>query len=186
MKVCEVHYDLPMAAPILKFPAKELRAEVIVDYVKGAGTYKGIVCITCGHSGDALIASANGECGDIVVIVPEEGDGWISMEQIARDYPGYFDASSGHLPLWLMQRIGDRFKKYFNEYPQTRHSEMRLPTGSGETIIELFMGMDDIEGFSALYDYNRGSKYEAKAPLNNMVSRIVPVHFYESRTRNKE
>lgn len=177
-----------MAAPILEFPHKALRAEVILDYVKKAGTFKGIVCITCGAAGDALTDAAAGEV-EVVILKPGENDEWITMEQIAQQYPGYFDATSGHLPLWLMQRISEKFRTHIDTeqtHGRICEWEYRVPTGSGETILELMMCVDNECKLIALYDYNRGSKFESSAPLNNIVSKLFPVHFYEHRTRKAE
>lgn len=177
-----------MSAPIIKFPHKKLRAEVIVDYVSKT-PYKGIVCITCGPAGDALKVAVKEK--NIHLIVLENLPKWLSMEDIANEYPGYFDATSGHLPLWLMQRVADRFRYYFNKNPTEIPDEgyWRVPTGSGETLFELsLMGLSDTNtksDYVALYDYNKGSKYESEAPLNNAVANFFQVHFYVKRTEDE-
>lgn len=172
-----------MAAPILKFPHKALRAQVIVDYVSKT-PYKGIVCITCGEAGKALTKAVQGTDVHLIVVEPTR---WLTMEEIANEYPGYFDATSGHLPLWLMERIAQQFRVWFDENPHELPEEgyWRVPTGSGETIFELEL-MSSAAEWVALYDYNRGSKYEAEAPLNNAVATFFEVHYYEKRNGNDE
>lgn len=177
-----------MASPIFTFPHKRLRAEVITDYVRSAGSFKGIICITCGAAGDEILKAAKTGCGDIVIIMPTEGDEWITMEQIARDYPGYFDATSGHLPFWLMVRIAHRFRQYIDKHTRrTFSSEVRVPTGSGETIFELRMAYPDMveTQLVALYDYSRGSRFESDAPLNQAVQTFFPIHFHAARNKAK-
>jgi hypothetical protein len=53
-----------------------------------------------------------------------------------------------------------------------------VPTGSGETIIELRLAFPETH-FIALYNYSRGSQFEEQAPLNNAVSILFPTRFYE-------
>lgn len=162
--------------PILEFPHKALRSEVICNYVRQSA-YDGVVVITCGNAGKAL--KVEGEKQGVGVTVLEQPKEWYSHERISKEFPNFFDATSGHLPMWLMQRIADKFRAYFKSEGMFFEDNFYfVPTGSGETIITLRLAFPETN-FIALYNYSRGSQFEEKAPLNNAVEIMFPTRFYE-------
>ena len=150
----------------LEFPNKKIRAEVIKEYVVKAG-YKGVVAFSCGNATKALR-----EVGLRVIDISPNGElianKWWEPYEIANIFEGYFDATSGHLPLFLMIKIAKEFKKYLGELPDWHY---RVPTGSGETIICLKMAYPD-KYFFAVYNLNEATKYNKEAPLNFIIDNL--------------
>ena len=64
--------------PVIDFPHKDLRAEVICDYVLNS-SYDSIVVFTCGNAGRAL--KAEGERRGITVVALEPNE-WYTHERI--------------------------------------------------------------------------------------------------------
>lgn len=149
---------------ILKFENKKLRSRIIAEYVKKAG-YKGVVCFSCGHATDELKKTKI----KVIDIAPNgsfSANRWFKPEEIYDLFKDYFDATSGHLPFWLMFEIGKKFKKSLGVLKKS--NKYIVPSGSGETILCLKMVYPDIE-FIARYNINRETQYEKNAVLNNIV-----------------
>lgn len=163
--------------PLLVFPHKQLRAQVIYAHAKEAG-YKGIVVLSCGNASKALQEVA----GDSMEVVAPEPEHWLTHEEIAQTYPGYFDATSGHLPLWLMVRIAAHFKAWFDQRGGLERGRYTVPTGSGETITCLLLAYPNTfdHTFTALYNFNKGSQYEPLAPLNQVVETLFEIEDYDA------
>lgn len=154
----------------LPFPErKTIRARVIADYVKAAG-YKGVVCFSCGHASQALQ-----DTGIYTLQVAPQGDlqtsRWWTPEMIHKGFPGLFNATSGDLPVSLMVRLAEAYKKYIGELKTTFYS---IPTGSGETIICLSW-VYPLSKFIALYGVGVGTEYDTDQPLNKVVSTLFEV-----------
>lgn len=166
-----------LGQPLLIFPHKQLRAQVIYAYAKEAG-YPGIVLLSCGNASKAM-----GEVSDgTVEIVKPEPDHWLTNEEIAQQWPGYLDATSGHLPLWLMVRIAAHFKAWFDANGGLGNGRYLVPTGSGETIVCLLLAYPDTfsHSFTALYNFNKGSEFEPNAPLNPVVETLFEIQDYDT------
>jgi len=129
--------------------------------------YRGCVCFSCGNASEALKKQ-----GLYVFDVAPQGslnaNKWWTPEEIHKAWPDLFDATSGHLPIHLMNEIAAAFKTFLGNLPEHCYS---VPTGSGETIICLKLVYPDIE-FIPVYDLDPATKYEPDAPLNDLV-RIV-------------
>ena len=154
----------------IEFPypnRKQRRAEVIADYITQAG-YRGCVCFSCGHASAALK-----ETGVYVVDISPTGplvaNRWWTHEEIHRVWPDLFDATSGHLPLWMMLRIAQRLRPYLGASHFRRGTKYRVPTGSGETILCLRWAFPGIL-FTPVYDCGQGTEYHPEAPLNALVA----------------
>lgn len=154
-----------------------------MEYVKET-PYEGIVCVGEGPTVMELIKAA--PAGMPVVTI--ETDRAISMEGIANAYPRHFDATNGHLPLWLMVRIANKFAEWINaNVRKSMGGEVRIPTGSGETLFELRIAYPEITEtqFVALYDFNRDKRFDPNGPINQAVRAFFPIHFYKSRTNEE-
>jgi len=117
-------------ATLLRFPAKVIRAQIIEHHVRTAG-YRGCVCFSCGNASAALRGR-----GLYVVDVSPSGmlaaTRWWQPEEIKRCWHDLFDATSGHLPAYLMARIAEAYRAHLGALSDTIYD---VPTGSGETII---------------------------------------------------
>lgn len=155
----------------LNFPNKQIRAKVIANHVTQA-KIKGVVCFSCGNASAALK-----EAGLYVVDISPRGklsaNEWWTESDIALAFPHLFDATSGHLSVGLMLQIGNAFKEYLGELPET----VVVHAGSGETALSLSMAYPNTN-FIALYDNTRpATTYSHEAPLNNLVARLCNVQF---------
>lgn len=146
---------------LLTFPHKKIRSKVIQKYIEN--NYSQLVCFSCGNAGRSLE-----ELNLDVLHIGEEGtltpNKWFSMREIQHYFPNYFDATSGHLNMELMQLIAKEYKKYLGELPQTNY----IPTGSGETLVCLKLAYPK-KDFIAVYNLGKETEYNSNAPLNKMV-----------------
>ncbi len=152
---------------MIKFPRKEIRADLIAHHVRLAG-YKGAVCFSCGNASAALVKT-----GIYVVDVSPTGaleaKRWWQPWEVARAWPELFDATSGHLPLWLMVKIADAFKEHIGELkPGATH---QVGTGSGESFVCLQIAYPEVH-FEPVYGLTRGTQYDKFAPLNPVVNAL--------------
>lgn len=147
---------------LLKLPAKSIRADVIADYMMEAG-YSGCVCFSCGNASaamkervDTLDVSPSGD------LVPTR---WWTPGEIRRAWPHLFDATSGHLPLHLMERIAHHLGLYIDERGGLDTNEAYdVPTGSGETIFCLRMQYPFVK-FRAFQDGTPATEWSTQSPL---------------------
>jgi len=153
-------------------PNKNIRTKVIVEYCKLAGITK-VVCFSCGNASAALKQTKLNVI-DISPPNPLISNKWWTPEEIKKAWPDRFDATSGHLPLFLMVRIAEEYKKFLQGLQKVISSKeyIDVPTGSGETILCLQMVYPNTK-LNAVYNTNKGTKYNNNAPLNEIVKRIA-------------
>ena len=148
----------------LDFPRKEWRALIIKDYVTDAG-YRGVVSFSCGNAARALK-----DVGLYVVEVSPSGPlqpgKWWEPEEIHRAWPDLFDATSGHLPIPLMVRMADAYRR---ELGLLGTGPYRVATGSGETITCLRWAYP-LTDFRPVYNVGMGTEHKSEAPLNVVVA----------------
>ena len=155
----------------LKFPHKQLRAEVIKQYIGN----KKAVCFSCGNASKELLkAGVNTLCigGDIGVLQPNK---WFTQNEVANIFPDYFDATLGHLSIELMKLIAQAYKKYFDENELMKSDIYDIMCGSGETLICLKLAYPD-KAFNAFYNvkgYEAETAYNEEATLNSLVRLVA-------------
>lgn len=146
---------------LLKFPHKMIRSGVIRKYI--GGNRDKVVCFSCGNAARALANE-----GLDVLHIGEEGvltpNKWFSQREIAYWFGDYFDGTSGHLSVELMQIIGEAYKEFLGDLPELVY----LPTGSGETLVCLKMAYPNTD-FVAVYNLGKETEYNENAPLNRLV-----------------
>lgn len=154
-----------MEVNLLKIENKKIRANVIKEYLKDK-KYDGVVCFSCGNATRELK-----KVGLNVIDISPNGDfipnKWFTPSRVKQTFPTYFDATSGHLTIEVMQLIGEAFKKALGDIPQTNY----VATGSGETIVCLKLAYPN-KDFIAVYNLNEATKYESEATLNTLVKII--------------
>lgn len=147
---------------LLRFEHKKIRANVIKEYLKDKN-YKGVVCFSCGNASRELK-----NVGLNVIDISPSGDlianRWFTPYEIKNIFNNYFDATSGHLPIHLMELIGKAYKEHLGELPDINY----IPSGSGETIVCLKLAYPDKE-FIAVYNLDNATEYNENAELNNLV-----------------
>lgn len=152
---------------MLRFPHKLIRAKCIKEYMAAAG-YDRAVCFSCGNAADALEAE-----GVDVVHIGERGlltpNRWMHKSEIDKVFHGYFDATSGHLPVELMVMIGKAFRHHLGSMEE---ETIYIPTGSGETLVCLKMAYPD-KRMVAVYNLDKATEYDQEAPLNRLVELLA-------------
>ena len=157
-------YNLPFAA------RKLLRTFVLRSFLIESG-FKKVVIFSCGNASDTLKRHTVGLDMSILAIAPN-GDlaptnKWWTPEEIHATFPDYFDATSGHLPMYLMVRMAEELRKNYLkwiEFPLLEGQLYRVPTGSGETIHVLYMAFPKCT-FVPVYGEG-ATAYNHQAPLN--------------------
>lgn len=154
---------------MLQFPHKKIRSSIIKEYMAEAG-YDKAVCFTCGNAGRELR-----QAGVDTVIIGGGGDmmpsRWLTTAEVHRIFPQHFDATSGHLNVDLMRRIGRAYRDYLGDLPPV----VELPCGSGECLVCLKMAYPDVQ-FIAEYDVvglEGPTEYNAQGPLNPLVALLA-------------
>lgn len=146
---------------------KALRAIVIRKHVQQA-RYEGVVCFSCGNASLAL----QDEGLYVVDICPSgsliAGKWWYATD-IHRAFPHLFDATSGHLPVELLNKIAKTYRGFLGDLQSI---EYNVPTGSGETIVALCIAYPHI-AFNAVYNVGKGTTFEPNAPLNSLVELLA-------------
>jgi hypothetical protein len=177
---------MPVIRVPLEFPAKLLRAKVIARHVQEAGL-RGVVVFSCGNAAEALRV-AFADTDKVVVEVGRKGrlhtneNDWWTPTDIARDWPGLFDATSGHLSIPLMKEIGMEFRKYFERLlggNGLASGYYTVPTGSGETILCLSLVYpEETHLFVAQYDdLKPETTFDKEQPLNSLIFRMFRPEF---------
>lgn len=157
----------------LNVRCKELRAKVVSKHVQEVG-YPGVVCFSCGNAANFLRC----EGLDVLEIGPR-GDllpgKWWSVSDIAMHFGHLFDATSGHLPVELMNRVALLLRdKVLSEYgPLKKGTNYVIPSGSGETLVCMCLAFPGIR-FIAEYDNSKmQTTYSENAPLNGLVELLA-------------
>ena len=162
-----------MKIELLRFEHKRIRAEVIKEYLKDK-TYKGVVCFSCGNASRELK-----NIGLNVIDISPKGDfianRWFEPGEINEIFKEYFDATSGHLSMELMNKIADRF---YIELNGVLDDVNYVPTGSGETLICLKLAFPD-KKFVAVYNLDEATEYSDNCVLNNLVKLLADEIIYE-------
>jgi hypothetical protein len=102
----------------------------------------------------------------------------LSFTEIARIHPGVFDATSGHLPLPLIEALASRLADVLPRRLVTGRDRVFCPCGSGETLLALVT----IVGWPRLTAVVSRSLAPIRfrwTPLAPLIRRSVPVVSYE-------
>lgn len=145
---------------LLRFPHKKIRSKVIEKYL---GSNSKVVCFSCGNASRELKSTSLQ-----VLDISPKGDlipnRWFTKKEIKQVFPEYFDATSGHLDINLMYKIGLAYKDYLGELDNIVY----LPTGSGETLVCLKLVYPQTN-FVAVYNLDEATEYSANCELNKLV-----------------
>ena len=151
---------------------KKERAPVIVDFAK-AHHYEGIVIFSIGNSDDVkrsiLMSSLN-----LIQVSPggdlQSANRWWTQDEIKSSWPNYFDATSGHLPVFLLNQVVIKIRSKFLGIDES--GEYFVPTGSGETFVCMAMAFPRVK-FRAVYNIDKYTQWNPNAPLNDMVKALA-------------
>ena len=145
---------------------KAIRAAALVRWMRASGVRR-CVCLSCGNASRALI-EAGANCVDVSPSGALMATHWLRGSDVARCFPGHFDATSGHLTVELMAMVGNALRAVLGPLP----SVCEVKCGSGETLCSLALAYPDVQ-FVAVYGSEPWLKYEPAAPLNPLVERLA-------------
>lgn len=155
----------------LNLQQKALRAHHIVEFMQLA-KYPGAVCFSCGNAAAVLRKFTDAAGLDLIELGPKgiaEPRVWWTPDMIRRSWPHYFDATPGHLPVWLMNKIAASLRQNITTAPR------RIAAGSGETAVCMAIAFPE-KRFTAVYDNRKpATTYHPEAPLNKLVARLCHV-----------
>ncbi len=160
---------------------KKDRAAVVVDYAR-THFYEGIVVFSIGDPND-LQRSILRSSLNLISVSPggdlQSANKWWSQEEIRTSWPNYFDATSGHLPVFLLNQIVVRIRSKFLGIDESK--EYFIPTGSGETFVCMALAFPRVT-FRAVYNIDRYTQWNPNAPLNDWVSALADDVYFDMPT----
>lgn len=146
---------------------KKIRAEVIKEHMI-RNKIQTAVCFSCGNASKALK-----DAGVKLIEIAPTGDfsanRWFTQEEIASIFPNSFDATSGHLPIFLINQIAAKLKDCVKI---DTAKEYEIATGSGETFVAISIAYPTVK-FVPVYNESDATKYEPNAPLNALVEALT-------------
>lgn len=147
---------------------KKIRAHVIKEYVQAIGIRK-VLCFTCGATGEELRDALADTDITLLTIGPNEetqAEYWYTPADIAIRFPGYFNATSGDLPMHLMVEIARRLRIVCG--PQLPERNIKL--GSGETALVLALAYPRyVQSIKPYRDGSEACAYDEGATLNAII-----------------
>ncbi len=149
---------------------KQIRSRVISRYMTIAGIPKA-VCFTCGNAARFLEREGVDvlAIGEKEMLSPTE---WWNREDIARHFPDYFDATSGNLPIFLMEIIGISLRHCLGD--SWRGGRVKI--GSGETLLCLLLAYPHLKNKIKPYrDGTPATAYSPLASLNRILELVLGV-----------
>ena len=159
----------------LNFPHKQLRAEVIRDYIyRVYGPDKKIICFSCGNASDALKFKGLNvlDIGTHGAFTPNY---WFEQAEINYLFPDYFDATCGHLSMEVMLKLAHKYKQWIDDNYDELDDEYDIYCGSGETLVCLKLAYPNI-AYNAVYNVPSllaETEYYKYAPLNKLVELLA-------------
>lgn len=153
---------------LLRTPAKRLRAELVARHLGSTElerTLARVVCFTCGNAGRELRRAGLRP----VTVGPQEplqAGRWWTPSEIRAAWPGFFDATSGHLPAWAMVELGELLHAELGPLPDR---PLGVPTGSGETLAALRWSYPRAQ-LVAVVNLDANTQHDPRMPLAPLVA----------------
>lgn len=146
----------------INLKVKAIRSKIIKRHLNSIGINK-CVCFTCGNAARFLRREGLEVIGvgRNQKLLPAK---WFGFTEIAQQFNGLFDATSGHLPLPLLTEIAQELRKEIKHW----RGQKTILTGSGETFVVLSLAFPNIK-FTPIRDGKAETKFNKKAPLNTLV-----------------
>lgn len=183
--------------PVLNVPArKRIRSMVVLRHLFRGSDYPcPVLCFSCGHASAVLKKMFLTACPVLgqpqpthFLDISPKGDlaptaKYWSLDDIGFGFPGYFDATSGHLPTTAVQRLAEYYGDLYlagllpeldNSIPVlcldgcTRVNCALVASGSGETVKALQQGVAPYSGveYIPLFDCSTPPlTFHRQAPL---------------------
>lgn len=156
----------------LNFDFKFHRAAVVQRYLSESGKAPRVVVVTCGNSARKLrkVGLSVYEIGVQGPLVPTR---WLTPEDIAQAFPNRFDATSGHLPLFLMLRVAAMLRAKHPEGIDIARTGGRIhvPSGSGESAVITALAFPGAQVVAVFNNSKPDTKYES----GNVMYKMFPI-----------
>lgn len=153
---------------------KTIRSEVIKEHMEALGIKKAVV-FTCGNSAKFLRAAGV----EVLAIGKDEElrpQKWFTQREIAKQFPDHFNATSGDIPLFLIEEIGRRLKEELGE--GFEGGEVKV--GSGETLLALTIAYPELRSRIKPYrDETPETAFDPEATLNATLKAIYSEKLWE-------
>lgn len=155
-----------MKSKLLNFNNKRIRSSIIYNHI---GPERPVVCFSCGNATrelkkaglNVIDISPNG------VLTPNK---WFTEKEFYTVFPTMFNATSGYLPMELMNKIALAIRQSVGPLSL---NEYDVACGSGETVTCLAMAYPNTI-FNAIYNNDKPeTKYNDQSPLNILVSLLT-------------
>ena len=146
--------------------AKTIRAHIIKRHMEENHIDR-CVCFSCGNASRA-IKDAGIPCVEISPGGDLSANRWRSMNEIRNTFPDSFDATSGHLPMDMMNQLAAEFRIILSDTIKEGHT-YTIPTGSGETVICLRMAFPKSRFIAQWDNQDPSCEYSDQAPMAQLV-----------------
>lgn len=155
---------------------------MVLEHVRRS-RFDGVVVFSCGNCSNALKQLApqyNIEPGQVVAVAPGgdlEPGRWLKPAEIRRMFPNHFDATSGHLPLYLVAQLAELYRQGLEDWMDdtpagfarfNKDEPIDVAAGSGETVLALRLAFPDYR-FRGIHNLDAATKFNQYAPLNELV-----------------
>ena len=154
---------------------KRIRAEIIKAHMKDLRIERA-VCFTCGNASKALRKAGvkTLSIGPGQDLNPEEK--WFEVDDIKKEFPEHFDATSGNLSVDLMNQIAREMRRTLGK----DFKGGKIKVGSGETLLVLTIAYPELKGkIIPIRTQRPETQYDKGAPLNKLLSAIYPYKIWK-------
>lgn len=146
--------------------AKAIRACIIKRHMEENHIDR-CVCFSCGNASRA-IKEAGIPCVEISPGGDLSANRWWSMNEIRNTFPDSFDATSGHLPIDMMNQLAAEYRVTLSDTIKEGQTYI-IPTGSGETVICLRMAFPKSRFIAQWDNHDPSCEYSDQAPMAQLV-----------------
>lgn len=151
----------------LEIDFKHFRAAYIASHLLNVNNgLTSVVVFTCGNAAAALRATWLGSHvmeigpGPNALLRPAR---WLTPNEIAAAFPDHFDATSGHLPFWLMLFMAQELRRQFIEL--RNEAELFVPSGSGESAVLCALAFPECKIWACFDNSSPATEFNPKNPL---------------------
>ena len=153
---------------------KQIRAQVIREYMEAIGQTKAVI-FTCGNAAKYLreLGVPILAIGENEELKPQKS---FTHEEIAKQFPSHFNASSGDIPLFLISEIGNRLRTQLGD----TFTGGKINVGSSETLLALTIAYPELkEKIEPFRNGQPENQYNEHATLNPFMRALYTEKIWE-------
>lgn len=162
--------------PVLEVPDRKIIRSLAIARYMNAARYTEAVCFSCGNAAEALRQQIGREQvleigpGGNAAMLPMR---WFAQADIDKVFPGMFDATSGHLPMDVMNNVAEILLGALGPDPEGHGGEFCVDCGSGETFVALKLAFPHLPLHAVYTQSNPALQWNRQAPLNDLVKALA-------------